>query len=393
MGARPPGTGAERVGCMGRRSPGRNGGRAPGAPAAPGAPGAPAGWPGRGRWKMGWPRTGPGRVPAGADAEGPCGGREGWTGGAVYTGRGPVCGTIMRRAGCSAGAAGCRDAGGCVVAGASGALAGGAASRTGGAETGASTTGSATATGGEETSAGEVGAKDASGGAKAGASGGGAAGAASATTAGGGATAAGGRSGGRRCATLSGVTIRGARSGAVGAAGGVGGATVRAAGGRVTIARGGGGAAGVSTASLRARMAFSASPGLEIFERSIFGRNSSPPGRVRLAAAPPPLISRTYLRTRSASSSSTELEWVFFSVTPTFARTSRISLLFTSSSRARSLIRIFIRPLLPYSACVSTDDYCLAGSAPGSSECSCSSTGGVALSPSAVPSTVSAAAT
>jgi hypothetical protein len=42
-----------------------------------------------------------------------------------------------------------------------------------------------------------------------------------------------------------------------------------------------------------------------------------------------------------------ELEWVFFSVTPTFGKTSRISLLFTSSSRAKSLIRIFIRLFVP----------------------------------------------
>ncbi len=101
MGGRPPGVGALRVGCMGRRSPGRNGGREPGAPGAkPGAePGAPVGvaCPGRGRWKMGCPRTGkPVRLPA---AGGGCGARGGGGGGAVYTGRGPVCGTIMRRAG------------------------------------------------------------------------------------------------------------------------------------------------------------------------------------------------------------------------------------------------------------------------------------------------------
>ena len=45
--------------------------------------------------------------------------------------------------------------------------------------------------------------------------------------------------------------------------------------------------------------------------------------------------------------SSTELECVFFSVTPTSTRTSRIALLLTSSSLARSLIRILlIRPFL-----------------------------------------------
>src|SRR4030081_3002022 len=40
-----------------------------------------------------------------------------------------------------------------------------------------------------------------------------------------------------------------------------------------------------------------------------------------------------------------ELEWVFFSVTPTAVSASRMDLLFTSSSRARSLIRtLLIRP-------------------------------------------------
>jgi uncharacterized protein YybS (DUF2232 family) len=40
-----------------------------------------------------------------------------------------------------------------------------------------------------------------------------------------------------------------------------------------------------------------------------------------------------------------ELECVFFSPTPTAVSASRIDLLFTSSSRARSLIRtLFIRP-------------------------------------------------
>ncbi len=70
-----------RVGCIGRRSPGRNGGRL-------------CGVVGRGRWKMGCPgtgRPGAGRGGATADAVGAAG-----RGGALYTGRGPVCGTIMR---------------------------------------------------------------------------------------------------------------------------------------------------------------------------------------------------------------------------------------------------------------------------------------------------------
>ena len=62
---------------------------------------------------------------------------------------------------------------------------------------------------------------------------------------------------------------------------------------------------------------------------------TAPPDRARWKCA----------RTRSASSSSSELECVFFSVTPTWSRTSRIALLLTSSSRAKSLIRtLLIRP-------------------------------------------------
>jgi len=75
----------ERVGCGPRRSPGRIGGRVPG-DAADAPPGA-----GRGRWKIGLPRSGmPPRGAIGAPA-----GRTG----AVYTGRGPLCGTIRRRGG------------------------------------------------------------------------------------------------------------------------------------------------------------------------------------------------------------------------------------------------------------------------------------------------------
>jgi hypothetical protein len=47
------------------------------------------------------------------------------------------------------------------------------------------------------------------------------------------------------------------------------------------------------------------------------------------------------LRNFKATSSSIELEWVFFSVTPSSGSLSRISCAFTSSSRASSLIRIF----------------------------------------------------
>src|SRR5579872_1796323 len=53
------------------------------------------------------------------------------------------------------------------------------------------------------------------------------------------------------------------------------------------------------------------------------------------------------MRTFSASCSSKELECVFFSVTPTCGSVSRMALLLTSSSRARSLIRtLLIRPFV-----------------------------------------------
>ena len=146
-------------------------------------------------------------------------------------------------------------------------------------------------------------------------------------------------------AERSGATDGGSAGGAAGAAalvtttrGGVAGA-FPISGGRGETADGRAAQGGCSFCSMIAR---SASPGLEIFDRSILGRSSSELARWR-ASRPEPCCSRTYLRTRSASSSSMELEWVFFSVTPTFGRTSRISLLFISSSLAKSLIRIFIR--------------------------------------------------
>jgi hypothetical protein len=93
-------------------------------------------------------------------------------------------------------------------------------------------------------------------------------------------------------------------------------------------------------------MARSTSPGREMWERSILVLISSSPWVAREedfaplgAASERP---RRCLRTKSASWSSRELECVFFSVTPTEVRASRISLLLTSNSRARSLIRILL---------------------------------------------------
>jgi hypothetical protein len=96
-------------------------------------------------------------------------------------------------------------------------------------------------------------------------------------------------------------------------------------------------------------MSFSTSPGREMCDRSIFVLISpgSFEGRLLLPAPAFSADALKYARTLSASKSSTELECVFFSVTPTSINTSRIALLLTSSSLARSLIRILlIRPFL-----------------------------------------------
>jgi len=113
-----------------------------------------------------------------------------------------------------------------------------------------------------------------------------------------------------------------------------------AAGGTAT----GGFATGAGGASAFRRRRFATSPGLEMCERSILVLISDPPER-----APPPSLAEAAalcpaknLRTRSASSTSIELECVFFSVTPTLGRTSRMALLLTSNSLARSLIRTLL---------------------------------------------------
>src|SRR2546423_11345141 len=86
---------------------------------------------------------------------------------------------------------------------------------------------------------------------------------------------------------------------------------------------------------------FSTSPGLEIFERSIFGFiSAAAAGALRFSAAASAALAKC-LRTLSASSCSSELEWLFFSVTPMLGRKSSTALLLTSSSRAKSLMRTF----------------------------------------------------
>jgi|HubBroStandDraft_6_1064221.scaffolds.fasta_scaffold97369_2 hypothetical protein len=151
------------------------------------------------------------------------------------------------------------------------------------------------------------------------------------------------------------------RAGITGAAGGAvtKGATVGLVGGGTTAAglsagacaagTDGRGGAGGAPASLRCVIAFNTSPGREMLERSILVLISSSPRSAReldlLAVDEPSAEERRYTRTFSASCSSRELECVFFSVTPTTGSVSRIALLLTSSSRARSLIRtLLIRP-------------------------------------------------
>ena len=131
--------------------------------------------------------------------------------------------------------------------------------------------------------------------------------------------------------------IGAAEAGFSGTAGGI----VETTGGRGgAVIAGRGGAGGCCCCISFSRKSLSTSPGLEILERSSFGLISAGADLSREDAELDLLIK--YFRIFSASSTSTELEWVFFSVMPTSNNISRIALLFTSSSRARSLIRIFV---------------------------------------------------
>jgi hypothetical protein len=121
-----------------------------------------------------------------------------------------------------------------------------------------------------------------------------------------------------------------------------------AAGGAVAAGALAGGAGGCCCCCSLSLSSLATSPGWEILERSIFGLTSA---AGVLSREDEPDLAEKCFRTRTASSSSIELEWVFFSVTPTSGKISRITLALTSSSLARSLIRIFIRSLFPPSAC------------------------------------------
>jgi hypothetical protein len=308
---------------MGRRSPGRSGRGGP-----------PPGVIGRGRWKIGCPgtgRPGAGRIVPAGDPVGAMDatGATGRGGGALYTGRGPVCGTIMR------------GAGGC-----------------GGPETTGGAGGRGAATGGWGAADAEiVGATGDAGGATIAAGGGVGRGAATgpaveAEIAGAvGATlvafsATGGTTAGRGAI---GVAVGAETEGTPG--GGVGRATGGATTGLATTAGGDAGRTGAgAAASFFCVIAFSTSPGREMCDKSILVLISSSPRSGRAARADGDCASdepRRCTLTFSASCSSSELEWVFFSVTPTMGSVSRMALLLTSSSLARSLIRtLLIRPFL-----------------------------------------------
>jgi hypothetical protein len=157
---------------------------------------------------------------------------------------------------------------------------------------------------------------------------------------------------GRGATGAAGAAVTGAAG--AGAAGFVAGGTTT---GRLTLAGGATGgaagraAAGGATASFFCVIALNTSPGREMFDRSILVLISSSPREARELDLPaedePSAEERMYTRTFSASCSSRELECVFFSVTPTSGSVSRIALLLTSSSRARSLIRtLLIRPFV-----------------------------------------------
>jgi hypothetical protein len=178
-----------------------------------------------------------------------------------------------------------------------------------------------------------------------GAAGAGAGGGAEVVAAGGAGAVTVGRTGGAGAATFGG--------GAAGALGASGAGAFAVGGGTAGFATAGGGAgrAGTAAGACCLRRRLSTSPGLEIWERSILVLISSPlSARLGRADLPAPWASLALwkcARTLSASWSSRELEWVFFSVTPTALSTSRIALLLTSSSLARSLIRILlIRPFV-----------------------------------------------
>jgi hypothetical protein len=284
------------------------------------------------RWKIGCPGTGRPGVDRGAAPS--AAGAPGAGSGALYTGRGPVCGMIIRGGGADgvtdlAVTAPCVCAtpeGGCAAGGALPAAAGVVVAIRGGttiAGGGAVLAADEAAAGGVAETLGGITTTD--GGRYV-----------AATEAGVTSLAGGGVAAGASITGLGGVAL----AGDTGTAGASFASIAVGATGVLTAGR----AAGCSTAPF-CWMARSTSPGREIFDRSILVLISSSPRAVREVFAELGAASerrRRCFRTNSASWSSRELECVFFSVTPTVVSTSRISLLLTSNSRARSLIRILL---------------------------------------------------
>lgn len=162
-----------------------------------------------------------------------------------------------------------------------------------------------------------------------GGAGGGAAGATRATGAAGG----GGAGGGDGCATGGALPARGGRMGCAGRPAGRSNEVLAADGSAAfssTAGRGGvwpNGLAGVTSGAGDVTTAGAGRSG---------GAAARPSGSGRSSGISPPNIRRSF----RATSSSIELEWVFFSVTPNSGSLSRISCALTSSSRASSLMRI-----------------------------------------------------
>jgi hypothetical protein len=176
-----------------------------------------------------------------------------------------------------------------------------------------------------------------------------------ATLAGGGTDVAGADGGAVGVATRGGA----AAAGAVGADGLIAGAAGLASCAGGCTGRDGGALGAAAVPCCFAKMAFNTSPGLEMCDRSIFGFTLSASARAErpdFALWPLPEPCKT-ARTLSASKSSSELECVFFSVTPTSVNTSRIALLLTSSSLARSLIRILLIRLFVPPDCPAKPSY------------------------------------
>jgi hypothetical protein len=162
------------------------------------------------------------------------------------------------------------------------------------------------------------------------------------------------------CDAAGAITRGGAlAAGALGAGGFAAGAAGFASCAGGDTGRCGGALGAVAVPCCLARIAFKTSPGLEMCDRSIFGFKPSASGRAArldFALWPLPEPCKT-ARTLSASKSSSELECVFFSVTPTSVNTSRMALLLTSSSLARSLIRILLIRLFVPPDCPAKPSY------------------------------------